>query len=85
MMAGHARPAPALLAALLLASPAAAEKIDLSGYLTVYPVLGDFRVYAASNGEVRREEVVRVDVLVEDSGPLTLHFVSGQVGGVAYP
>jgi hypothetical protein len=46
---------------LLLALPAAGEKIDLTGYLTVFPVLGDFKVYAVDNGDERREEIVDVE------------------------
>jgi hypothetical protein len=49
-----------LLLGLLLSLPAAAaEKVDLTAHLTAFPVLGDFKVDALSNGDVRREERTR--------------------------
>jgi hypothetical protein len=76
------RAAPALLAALLAASPALAERVDLTGYLTVYPVVGDYKLYAASSGEVRREEIVRVETYPTGWSELVEYQLDGvPVGG----
>lgn len=56
------RRASLFLLAWLLALPAAAgEKVDLTAYLSVFPLLGDFKVHEVSDGSVRREDVVYVD------------------------
>jgi hypothetical protein len=55
---------PALLAACLLsASAAAADPVDLTDWLAPLPLAGDYKVFATSDGQTVREEIVSVEAV----------------------
>jgi hypothetical protein len=76
------RPALAL-AALLLAPPAAAGPVDLTAYLTGFPVAGDFKIFERSDGSVSREETVRVETIPGGWAEEARYLVDGEVVGGA--
>jgi hypothetical protein len=73
------RAAPILLGLLLSLPAAAGEKVDLTAYLTGFPVLGDFKEFQVSNGDVRREETVHI----EGTPSRWLEVVEAQLNGTA--
>ena len=82
-----ARPLPLVLLALSLALvPAAsrgAEKVDLTSYLAVASAVGDFKVFAADNGEERRSETMSVETYGTGRFEIEEYSIDGMPVGAA--